>query len=150
MVSTPLASLSDRVGRKTMICAGWGIYAAVYVGFALLDRVEASRQLPAILALFAVYSLYFGATEGTEKAFVTDLVPAHRRGAAFGLYHGLTGLGALPASILFGVVYNALGERGGRAAFLVGAALAFAAMVLLIALVREKAPAGTTPDRGRG
>jgi MFS family permease len=142
LVSTHLAALSDRVGRKTMICAGWGIYAAVYVGFSFLDRVGASLQLPAILALFAVYSLYFGATEGTEKAFVTDLVPAHRRGEAFGLYHALTGLGALPASILFGVVYSSLGQRGGRVAFLCGAALAFAAMVLLIVLVRERVPAG--------
>jgi sugar phosphate permease len=143
LVSTPLAGLSDRVGRKTMISIGWGIYAGVYVGFSFLDRVEASLQLPLILALFAVYSLYFGATEGTEKAFVTDLVPAHRRGEAFGLYHALTGLGALPASILFGVVYSILGKRGGQIAFLYGAALALAAMVLLIVLVREKAP-----DRG--
>jgi hypothetical protein len=138
LVSTHLAALSDRVGRKTMICIGWGIYAGVYVGFSFLDRVEASLQVPVILALFAIYSLYFGATEGTEKAFVTDLVPAHRRGEAFGLYHALTGLGALPASILFGVVYSALGERGGQVAFLYGAALAFAAMILLVVLVREK------------
>ncbi len=129
-----------------MICVGWGIYAAVYVGFSLLDRVRASLQLPVILALFAVYSLYFGATEGTEKAFVTDLAPAHRRGEAFGLYHALTGLGALPASILFGLVYGALGKRGGRVAFLYGAGLAFAAMVLLIFLVRERIPSG----RSRG
>jgi MFS family permease len=141
LVSTPLAALSDRIGRKTMICLGWGIYAAVYVGFSFLDRVQGSLQLPAILALFAVYSLYFGATEGTEKAFVTDLAPAGRRGEAFGLYHALTGLGALPASILFGVVYSALGSRGGQVAFLYGAALALTAMVLLVVLVRERGAA---------
>jgi MFS family permease len=139
LVSTPLAALSDRVGRKTMICLGWGIYAVVYVGFSFLDRVEASVQLPMVFVLFAVYSLYFGATEGTEKAFVTDLVPAEHRGSAFGVYHALSGLGALPASILFGVVYSALGARGGRVAFLCGAGLAFTAMTLLIFLVREEA-----------
>jgi MFS family permease len=137
VVSTPLSSLSDRIGRKRLICFGWGIYAAVYLGFSLLDRVQAALQLPAIFVLFGVYSLYFGATEGTERAFVTDLVPAERRGGAFGLYHALTGIGALPASILFGVIYRALGPRGGRVAFLYGACLAFAAMVLLIVLVQE-------------
>jgi MFS family permease len=137
IVSTPLSALSDRVGRKTMICAGWGIYAAVYVGFSFLDRLPPAARLPGVFLLFGVYSLYFGATEGVERAFVSDLVPAERRGGAFGLYHALTGLGALPASILFGVVYAALGEKGGRVAFLCGAGLAFAAMILLILLVRE-------------
>jgi len=139
-VSTPLSSLSDRIGRKALICIGWGIYAAVYVGFSFLDRVGAALQLPAVFVLFAVYSLYFGATEGTERAFVTDLVPTERRGGAFGIYHALTGIGALPASVLFGVIYGALGPRGGRVAFLYGAGLAFAAMLLLILLVREARP----------
>ena len=152
IVSTPLSALSDRIGRKTLICIGWGIYAAVYVGFSFLDRVGPSFQLSAVFILFAVYSLYFGATEGTERAFVSEMVSAGRRGSAFGLYHALTGIGALPASILFGVVYGALGRRGGQVAFLYGAALAFAAMVLLIVLVREQAPgvygAGTGANSG--
>jgi len=102
-----------------------------------------------VFVLFAVYSLYFGATEGTEKAFITDLVPAQRRGSAFGVYHALTGLGALPASILFGVVYSALGTKGGQVAFLCGAGLAFTAMILLIFLVREAASLETRQVRNR-
>lgn len=149
LVSTPLAALSDRIGRKSVICVGWGIYTAVYVGFSFLGRVEASLQLPMVFVLFAVYSLYFGATEGTEKAFITDLVPAQRRGSAFGVYHALTGLGALPASILFGVVYSALGTKGGQVAFLCGAGLAFTAMILLIFLVREAASLETRQVRNR-
>ncbi len=74
-----------------------------------------------------------------------DVDFAVRRGEAFGLYHALTGLGALPASILFGVIYSALGKQGGRVAFLCGAGLVFVAMVLLIVLVRERVP---RPRRG--
>jgi hypothetical protein len=65
------------------------------------------------------------------------------------MYHALTGLGALPASILFGVVYSTLGARGGRVAFLCGAGLAFTAMILLIFLVREAAPLETKQVRNR-
>ncbi|HEX6863863.1 MAG TPA: MFS transporter, partial [Thermoanaerobaculia bacterium] len=94
--STPGGALSDRIGRKPLLVAGWLIYAAVYFG---LGRAGAAWH---VWALFAVYGIYFGLTEGVEKALVADLVPADRRGAAFGWYNLALGVGALPASLLFG------------------------------------------------
>jgi MFS family permease len=116
-------ALSDRVGRKRVIVAGWAVYAAVYVGFAVV-------QTPAgLVAWFLVYGAYFGLAEGSEKALVADFAPAERRGAAFGWYNAAIGLGALLASVLFGVLY----ERFGHAvAFLTGACLAGLAAVLLV------------------
>lgn len=119
---------SDRVGRRGVIASGWLVYAAVYTGFAL------SSSLPALLAWFMVYGLYFGLTEGTEKALVADLAPASARGYAFGLYNAVLGVGALLASVLFGLLWNAFGPA---IAFGTGAALALAATVWLFATVRR-------------
>jgi MFS family permease len=81
--------------------------------------------------LFAVYGIYFGLTEGVEKALVADFAPTHLRGSAFGLYHLVVGIGALPASLLFGVVWQKIGTA---AAFGMGAGLALLASLLLIGL----------------
>ena len=118
---------SDRVGRRKVIAAGWLVYAAVYAGFAV------ATSLPVLLAWFLVYGLYFGLTEGTEKALVADLAPASRRGHAFGVFTAVQGLGSLAASVLFGVLYTTAGPG---VAFGVGAGLALLATVMLFLLVR--------------
>ena len=125
--STPAGALSDRVGRRPLIVAGWGLYAAVYAGFALAtDPWHA-------WALFAVYGAVFGLTEGTEKALVADLVPAQRRGTAFGWYQGTVGVAALPASIGFGMVWD---HYGAPAAFGMGATIAVIAALLMLLMAR--------------
>jgi MFS family permease len=129
--STPGGILSDRIGRKPLIIAGWLVYGVVYLLFA---RATEAWQA---WALFAVYGLYFGLTEGVEKALVTDLVPAARRGAAFGWYNLALGVGAFPASIIFGEIWD---RSGAPAAFTFGAAMALIAAVG-IAIV--------APGRGR-
>lgn len=121
--------LSDRVGRKPLIVAGWLVYAAVYFGFA-----QATAAWHA-WALFAAYGLFYAMTEGTEKAFVADLVPRTRRGSAYGWYNLAIGLGALPASLIFGAIWD---RSSPKAAFLFGATLALVAATGM-ALVR---PAG--------
>ena len=118
--STPGGILSDRFGRKPLIVAGWLLYAAVYFAFG-----RAAEPWHA-WALFAVYGLFFGLTEGVEKALVADLVTPDRRGAAFGWYNLAIGVGALPASLLFGLLWD---RWGSTAAFDFGALLALLAAV---------------------
>ena len=136
-VSMAAGSWSDRVGRRTVIAIGWIVYVVVYAGFALSTAI-----LP-LFSWFLLYGLYFGFTEGTEKALVADLAPAERRGLAFGIYNAVTGVGALAASVIFGLVWNAYGTA---AAFGLGAALALLATTLLfIVLSRpETAAAGAS------
>jgi MFS family permease len=122
-------ALSDRVGRRPLILGGWALYALVYLGFAV-----AEVQWHA-WALFVVYGLYFGATEGTEKAFVADLVPSASRGTAFGWFHAALGLGALPASVVFGVVWEQLGAES---AFVMGAGIAAVAALLFVLVVPDQ------------
>jgi MFS family permease len=133
--STPGGVLSDRLGRRPLIIGGWLVYAIVYLGFA-----AASAEWHA-WGLFAVYGIYFGLTEGVEKALVADLVPAARRGTAFGWYNLTIGLAAFPASLLFGAVWQ---EFGAPAAFAMGAVLAVLAAGGLSVVLRgpEPAPGG--------
>ena len=129
----PFGALSDRIGRRGVIIAGWGIYAAAYLGFAM-----ATSELH-IWLLFAGYGLFYGLTEGAEKALVADLAPAAERGAAFGWFNAAIGLGALPASLLFGALWQWFGPL---AAFGCGAAMAAVAAVLLLIMVRGEEQLG--------
>ena len=133
--STPLGALSDRIGRKVAINIGWGIYAFVYLSFALIDRLPGGWQIVATFILFAIYALFYAFSEGPEKAFVADVVRPEVRGSAFGMYNFAVGLGALPASVIFGLLYNAFGAT---VAFGTGAAIACISMILLAVIVREE------------
>jgi MFS family permease len=120
--STHGGILSDRVGRKAVIVAGWVVYAAAYAGFALASRAWQ------VWLLFAVYGLFHALTEGAERALVADLAGPEARGRAFGVFHALTGMLLLPASLLTGALWQAFGPA---AALLTGAALALAASMTL-------------------
>jgi len=128
--SLPGGSLSDRLGRKRVIVAGWLIYALSYAGFAL------ARHTWHAWALFVFYGLFFGLTEGTEKALVADFVAPEQRGTAYGLFNFAIGIGALPASVLMGLLWQKFGPA---LAFGTGAALAALSCLLLTALLVPKA-----------
>ena len=81
-----------------------------------------------LIAVFLIYGLYFGLTEGVEKAWVADLAPAASRGNAFGIYNAVLGVGSLAASLLFGLIWTRISPP---AAFLTGAGFAVAATALL-------------------
>ena len=123
----PAGKLSDRIGRRALLRAGWIAYALIYVGFAF------ANQTWQIWALYLTYGIYYGLTEGVEKAFVADLVPSEQRGAAYGLYNGAVGIAILPASIIAGVLWQTLGPA---APFLFGAAVAVVS-VLALSTIRE-------------
>jgi Na+/melibiose symporter and related transporters len=121
-ISTPAGILSDKLGRKRVILLGWLIYALVYLGFALTPQ-GASWQL---WLLFALYGVYYGLAEGVSRALVADLVPAEKRGTAYGLFHGVVGIALLPASIIAGWLWQAVNPA---APFFFGAGMTFLAMI---------------------
>lgn len=121
--SPVLAGWSDRLGRIRLICAGWLVYALFY------GALGASAGGSGLLwPAFAVYGLFLAATEGAEKALVADLAPPHSLGTAYGWFHLVTGLSLLPASWLFGVLWE---ELGTLAAFSWAAGCALAAAAFL-------------------
>jgi MFS family permease len=119
--------LSDRLGRKRLIVSGWVLYAAVYAGFAFVGTETG------VWVLFLIYGVYFGLAEGAEKALVADLVRPEQRGTAYGLYNLAFGITVFPASLLMGMIWD---WKGPAAAFLISAAMAATAAVLLLFLVR--------------
>ena len=128
VLAMPLGSLSDRVGRRGVIVAGYLVFAAVYVGFAL------AAQPWLVWPLFAAYGAYYALTEGVQRAYVTDLVPAQRRGSALGTFNAITGAAALPASIVGGLLWQ---EVAPAATFYYGAAFAALAALLFMVVPRR-------------
>ena len=126
--ATPGGILSDRLGRKGVILSGWILYSGVYLAFSLANTAGA------IWVLFAVYGLFYGLTEGGERALVADLVPAHLRGTAYGLYNFSIGLSTLPASVLMGFLWEKFSPQ---VAFSFGAILAFLSALFLWRLFRR-------------
>jgi MFS family permease len=96
-------ALSDWLGRRATILTGWGLYAGSHVGFAF------AVSLWQIWLLFCVYGVFYGLTEGPQSALVVDLVEEDWRGRALGTYNAVIGLAMLPASVIFGALYQTLG-----------------------------------------
>lgn len=123
LFSTPLSALSDRLGRTRLIVSGWGIYGLFYLflGFN-------GDGLWLLWPLFAFYGLFMAATEGAEKALVSDLAPKELLGTAYGWFNLTAGIMLLPASLLFGWLWQSVTPE---TAFGFAAGCAMLAAVLL-------------------
>jgi MFS family permease len=122
LLAVPVGALSDRVGRRPLLFVAWTVYVLVYLGFALVDSAWG------LVALFLGYGIFYAAADGVIKAWITALVPVERRGQAFGLNAAASGLLLLPASVIAGALWD---TNGPRAAFLFGAVVALAALLVL-------------------
>lgn len=129
VIAMPAGVISDKLGRKWIIILGWSIYALVYLGLGLATRTWQ------VWALFACYGIYYGVAEGVARAFVADLVPVEKRGTAYGMYYGITGIALLPASVIAGLLWQSVKPSY---AFFFGAAMAFLAAVSLGIFVNAK------------
>ena len=127
ILAGPLGSLSDRIGRRWLMLAGWTVYGLVYLGFAL------SHTGAEIWVLFGIYGIYYALTEGVAKALVADIVPQAQRGTAYGLFNAAIGLSALPASVIAGLLWQFVNPA---APFVFGASLALIAGFLLMIWVK--------------
>ena len=122
----PGGALSDRMGRRGVMIMAWTVYGLVYLGFAF-----ASKAIH-IWLLFFIYGLFFGLSEGTERAWVADLVEESKRGTAYGAYYFFIGMAALPASLIMGFIWKSVGVKW---AFSFGAGMALMAALLAIILL---------------
>ena len=123
-----LGRASDRFGPRPFIFLGWFVYGGVYLAFGLATTAWEAWTC------FMVYALFYGLTEPAEKALVANLVGPERKGLAYGWYNFAIGIATLPASLIFGAIYQFYGPL---AAFGWGAALALVAAVLLMGVAAK-------------
>jgi len=100
LTSIPVGSIADRFGKEKVLIAGYVIYAVVYYGFGVTTTTGA------MIALFALYGLYSAATDGIQKAFISDLIARNKKGTGLGIYNALLGITLLPASLIAGTLYD--------------------------------------------
>jgi MFS family permease len=100
VVTAPLIGrLGDRIGRGTIVMLGYGVYAALNVWLAVLSRPWE------IIAVFALYGVFYAIDESQSKALIADVEP-ERRATAVGVYNFVTGVLYLPASLGAGLVWS--------------------------------------------
>jgi len=129
-LAVPMGILSDKVGKEKMLAVGYLIYAVVYFGFGKFSDVRA------ITSLFALYGLYSAMTDGTQKAFVADLVDSDKKGTGLGIYNALIGLTLLPASLLAGMLYD---KVNANVPFYFGGVMSLlAALMLFVLIITDK------------
>jgi MFS family permease len=129
VLATPAGNLSDKIGRRKVLVAGWTVYGFIYLGLAL---AQAAWH---VVALYILYGIYYGLSYGTANAMIADLVPAETRGTAYGTYNAVVGLMAFPATTLAGILWTQFDKitgNGAPAPFLFGGIMALIAALLMI------------------
>jgi MFS family permease len=121
-LAIPLGSLSDKIGKEKILVVGFLIYAIVYYGFGVTGSVVT------IVALFALYGLYSAATDGIQKAFISDIIDKNKQGTGLGIYNALLGITLLPASLIAGLLYDKVNSH---IPFYFGAATAVVSALLM-------------------
>ena len=125
--AVPAGILSDKIGRRLVLIMGYSLFGLVNIGFLFVSSVAA------YIVLFTLYGLNYALVEANERAYVSDLAVADRRGTALGTYHMATSFAALPAGLIAGTLW----DIHPNVTFTYGAVLAFVAAVLLIAAQKK-------------
>jgi MFS family permease len=125
--SYPAGVLSDRIGRRAVFVPGLALLVAADLALAFAPGLWGAG-----LGV-ALWGLHMGLTQGLVSALVADAAPAGLRGTAYGMLNLMMGIAALAASLLAGVLWDAIGPA---ATFTAGAVLAAASLVGVAAVRR--------------
>lgn len=132
VLAVPFGKLSDRSGRKSVLTCGYLLFSAVYAGFAF------ASSAPAFIVVFAVYGVFTAMTAGVERALIAEIAPARLKGTMLGLHSTVSGIALLPASVIFGFLWDRFGTA---VPFLFGAGMSMLAAVLLTVFFRQNGEA---------
>ncbi len=99
VTSYPIGRLSDRIGQRRIIVAGFILFALSYGLFGMVSG-------PAALAgVFVLYGIFSSSTEGISKALITNLAAKEDTATALGFYTGLASVCTLLASTISGILW---------------------------------------------
>jgi len=119
----PLGIVSDKVGRKPVLMAGYVLFGITSFGLLVTSGFYG------ILLFFISYGIFYAMIDGTQRAFVVDLAPQHLKGTSLGVFHTAIGLVALPGGYIAGLLWDKVSPE---ATFAYGFTLAIISAVLLI------------------
>lgn len=124
LASWPAGRLSDRRSKRAIAAAGYLVFAATYLMFAI------APNRAVIWGMTACYGLYYALTSPVLRALVVETVEPGSRGRAFGLFYSFTSIAALLSSVITGQLWK---HYGAALPFYVSAATAATAAVMLLA-----------------
>ena len=129
----PAGRLQDRIGARPLLLLG--LCALIATDLVL----AAGSSLLAIFIGIGLWGLHMGLTQGVLAALIAATAPERLRGTAFGLFGLITGLAALVASVLAGLLWDRIGAG---ATFLAGAAFAVTALIAFLLVKQDPGAAG--------
>lgn len=129
----PAGMLSDRIGRRPVLAAGYTLFALLSAALIVVSSAFG------LLLLFVLYGVLYGMIDGVQRAFVVDMAPTGARATALGIFHTAVGLAALPGGYLAGLLWDAVRPE---ATFMYGLVVTVAALVLLLCVGRERRSGG--------
>lgn len=118
----PFGNLSDSIGRRRILIAGYFLFSFVCIGFLIFNT------FPAYVFLFVLYGLVYAMTVGNQRAFVSDLSPEKLRATSLGIFQAVMGL----AAIFAGAIAGFLWDINGSYTFIFGAILSFISALLFL------------------
>jgi MFS family permease len=100
LFSLPFGKLSDKIGRKLVLMLSYIFWGLVCMSFIFI------QSYLAIILTFVLYGLHKGALEPVQRTFVSELAPTAYRASGLGGFQMITGLCALPASLIAGILWD--------------------------------------------
>lgn len=130
LTSIPFGKLGDKIGLRPLITIGFIFYSLILLGFSF------ATNSTHIWILFILYGLYKGLSDGAGRAYVGKLCNENHKGTAFGMFHMISGIMLLPASVGAGIIWD---TWGANYSFMVASIIGFTASLLFIISSRNKA-----------
>jgi len=121
----PAGMISDKIGRKPVIGVGYVLFGLTSLGLVFVS------SLFQIVWVFVLYGVFYAMIDGVQRALVVDLSPPDLKATALGTFHMATGLAALPASGIAGLLWATVSPE---TAFVYGFMLSLVAAASLLKL----------------